>query len=131
MIAGEHQPPFVHALAHAMNAALGNVGKTVVYTESIEANPVNQLESLRDLVNDLNAGKVDFLVILGGESGLRRACGFQFCDRAAEGHDCAFIPAFTTTKRPSFATGTLRPRIRWNPGAMPARMTAPSASSSR
>ena len=32
----------VHALAHAMNAALGNVGKTVVYTESIEANPVNR-----------------------------------------------------------------------------------------
>jgi MoCo/4Fe-4S cofactor protein with predicted Tat translocation signal len=65
VIAGEHQPPFIHALAHAINAALGNVGKTVVYTESIEAYPVNQMDSLRDLVNDLNAGKVDFLVILG------------------------------------------------------------------
>ena len=43
VIAGAQQPPFVHALAHAMNAALGNVGKTVVYTESIEANPVNEL----------------------------------------------------------------------------------------
>src|SRR6185437_6617217 len=49
VVAGEHQPPFVHALAHAINAALGNVGKTVVYTESIEANSVNQVESLRDL----------------------------------------------------------------------------------
>jgi molybdopterin-containing oxidoreductase family iron-sulfur binding subunit len=66
VIAGEHQPPFVHALAHAMNAALGNVGKTVVYTDSVEPNPVNQLESLSDLVSDLNAGKVDFLLILGG-----------------------------------------------------------------
>jgi MoCo/4Fe-4S cofactor protein with predicted Tat translocation signal len=65
VIAGEHQPPFVHALAHAMNAALGNVGKTVVYSESVEVSPVNQLESLGDLVGDLNAGKVDFLVILG------------------------------------------------------------------
>ncbi len=65
MIAGEYQPPFVHALAHAMNAALGNVGKTVAYTESIEVNPVNQMDSLRELVNDLNAGKVQFLLILG------------------------------------------------------------------
>ncbi len=51
MIAGEQQPPIVHALAHAMNAALGNVGKTVFYTDSIEANPVNQIDSLRDLVD--------------------------------------------------------------------------------
>jgi molybdopterin-containing oxidoreductase family iron-sulfur binding subunit len=65
VIAGDYQPPFVHALAHAMNAALGNVGKTVAYTESIEVNPVNQMDSLRELVNDLNAGKVQFLLVLG------------------------------------------------------------------
>ena len=78
VIAGEHQPPFVHALAHAMNAALGNVGKTVVYTESVEPNPVNQLESLRDLVNDLNAGQVDFLVILGGNPVYDAPVDFDF-----------------------------------------------------
>ncbi|MGH9671274.1 MAG: 4Fe-4S dicluster domain-containing protein, partial [Terriglobales bacterium] len=66
MIAGDGQPPAVHALAHAMNQALGNVGKTVVYTDPIEANPVDQTDSLRDLVQDLAAGKVDLLVILGG-----------------------------------------------------------------
>jgi MoCo/4Fe-4S cofactor protein with predicted Tat translocation signal len=66
VIAGETQPPIVHAMAHAMNAALGNVGKTVDYTESIEAEPVDQIESLKDLVSDLNADKVEFLLILGG-----------------------------------------------------------------
>ncbi|MGH9708521.1 MAG: TAT-variant-translocated molybdopterin oxidoreductase, partial [Candidatus Acidiferrales bacterium] len=45
VVAGQEQPPAVHALAHAMNAALGNVGKTVTYTEPLEAEPVNELES--------------------------------------------------------------------------------------
>jgi len=66
IIPGDHQPPAVHALAHAMNAALGNVGKTVVYTDPVSTNPVNQIESLRDLVGDMRAGKVDLLVIMGG-----------------------------------------------------------------
>jgi MoCo/4Fe-4S cofactor protein with predicted Tat translocation signal len=66
VIAGDHQPPAVHALAHAMNAALGNVGKTVVYTEPVDANPVNQTESLRNLVSDMRAGNVDLLIIMGG-----------------------------------------------------------------
>jgi MoCo/4Fe-4S cofactor protein with predicted Tat translocation signal len=66
VIAGEEQPPVVHALAFAMNEALGNVDKTVYFTEPIEANPVNELESLRDLVNDINAGKVELLFMLGG-----------------------------------------------------------------
>jgi len=80
VIPGEHQPPFVHALAHAINAALGNVGKTVTYTESIEPNPVNQLESLTDLVNDLNAGKVNFLVILGANPLYDAPADLNFAD---------------------------------------------------
>jgi molybdopterin-containing oxidoreductase family iron-sulfur binding subunit len=66
VIAGDGQPAAVHALAHAMNQALGNVGKTVVYTQTAEAEPVNQLDSIRDLIADMSAGKVDLLLILGG-----------------------------------------------------------------
>jgi MoCo/4Fe-4S cofactor protein with predicted Tat translocation signal len=66
VIAGEQQPAEIHALAHAINAALGNVGNTVYYTEPVEATPVNQLESLRTLCNDMAAGLVDTLVILAG-----------------------------------------------------------------
>ncbi|HYL61290.1 MAG TPA: molybdopterin oxidoreductase, partial [Candidatus Methylomirabilis sp.] len=65
IVAGEQQPAEVHALAHAINAALGNVGTTVYYTEPVEANPTNHLESLRDLCADMHAGKVDTLLILG------------------------------------------------------------------
>ncbi|MBP7377565.1 MAG: TAT-variant-translocated molybdopterin oxidoreductase, partial [Pyrinomonadaceae bacterium] len=35
VVAGNNQPPIVHALAHAMNAALGNAGQTVVYTDPV------------------------------------------------------------------------------------------------
>ena len=66
IIPGDHQSPAVHALAHAMNQALGNVGKTVVYTDPVDANPVNQTDSLKDLVQDMKSGKVDLLVILSG-----------------------------------------------------------------
>ncbi|MGB7309858.1 MAG: TAT-variant-translocated molybdopterin oxidoreductase [Candidatus Acidiferrales bacterium] len=78
VLVGENQPPVVHALAHAMNAALGNVGKTVTYTESIEISPVSQMASLQDLVNDLNAGKVDLLVILGGNPVYDAPADFNF-----------------------------------------------------
>jgi MoCo/4Fe-4S cofactor protein with predicted Tat translocation signal len=65
VVAGEFQPAEVHALAHAINASLGNVGTTLYYTEPVEANPVNQLESFTELCADMDAGKVDTLLIFG------------------------------------------------------------------
>jgi len=64
VIPGEQQTPDVHLAAIAINQALGNVGKTVVYTETINPLPSIQGEDLKSLVADLNAGKVDWLVIL-------------------------------------------------------------------
>jgi len=66
VLAGDNQPPFIHALAHAMNSALGNVGKTVFYTDPLEINPVDHRESLQALLADIDAGLVELLVIIGG-----------------------------------------------------------------
>ena len=66
IIPGEQQSPAVHALAHAMNQALGNVGSTVHHTEPLEFAPVDQSASLHELVADMNAGEVDVLLIIGG-----------------------------------------------------------------
>ena len=66
VIAGADQPPAVHALSHAMNAVLDNAGRTVTYINPIEASPVDQPQSLRDLTADMHAGHVDLLVVLGG-----------------------------------------------------------------
>jgi len=80
VIAGDHQPAVVHALAHELNQALGNVGKTVFYTDPIDANPVNQAESLKDLVADMRGGKVDILIILGGNPAYDAPVDFGFAD---------------------------------------------------
>ena len=65
IVAGREQPPFVHALAHAMNAALGAVGNTVFYTDPIEANPTNESGSLNQLVTDMASGQAQAVFILG------------------------------------------------------------------
>jgi molybdopterin-containing oxidoreductase family iron-sulfur binding subunit len=69
VIAGDESAPAVHALAHAMNEALGNVGQTVFYTDPVEFTPANfngNVQSLRELVQDLDAGAVELLVVVGG-----------------------------------------------------------------
>jgi molybdopterin-containing oxidoreductase family iron-sulfur binding subunit len=65
VVAGEDQPAAVQALAHAMNVALANVGRTVVYTEPVEAVAEMQGLTLRTLVDDMRAGRVDLLLMLG------------------------------------------------------------------
>ena len=66
VLAGDRQPPIVHLLAHALNDHLGNVGQTVTYTAPIDARPGDRTQSLRELVQDMEQGRVEFLVILGG-----------------------------------------------------------------
>ena len=64
VIPGEQQSPAVHLAAIAINQALGNVGKTVVYTETVNPMPSIQGDDIVTLVNDIKAGKVDWLLIL-------------------------------------------------------------------
>jgi molybdopterin-containing oxidoreductase family iron-sulfur binding subunit len=66
VIAGDYQPPIVHALAHAMNATLESVGKTVTYTDPISPSDKTQIDGLRELVADIDAGSVKMLVVMGG-----------------------------------------------------------------
>src|SRR5579863_5279881 len=80
VVAGEHQNPETHALAHLLNESLGNVGKTVFYTDPVDANPVNQTESIKDLAADMRAGKVDLLIILGGNPAYDAPADLNFAD---------------------------------------------------
>ena len=66
VIAGDGQPAEVHALAHAINRQLDNVGKTVEYLSPVEAEPIDQLASLTALIGQINRGEVKALIVLGG-----------------------------------------------------------------
>ena len=65
VIPGLYQDESVAALALAINQALGNIGKTVaVSSEPAIPLPSDQNGDFRNLVADMNAGKVDWLIIL-------------------------------------------------------------------
>ncbi len=63
--AGLAQPAPIHALAHLLNAALGGVGATVVYTEDPDGARPTHAESIRRLAEDMKAGQVETLLVLG------------------------------------------------------------------
>src|SRR5690606_16167388 len=78
---GEEQPPILHALAHAINAQLQAAGATVTYTEPVRARVVDDLASLRELCNDIDAGSVELLVILGGNPVYTAPADLQFVEK--------------------------------------------------
>ena len=80
VIPGDNQPASLHALAHAMNAALGAVGNTVFYTEPVEAKPQDQTAALKELVTDMEAGKVDLLLIMGANPVYESPADLPFAD---------------------------------------------------
>ncbi len=74
VIAGDQQPAAVHALAHAMNQALGNVGATVGFTPPARVNTAAPLE---ELAADMTAGAVDTLVVLEGNPVFTAPCNLN------------------------------------------------------
>jgi molybdopterin-containing oxidoreductase family iron-sulfur binding subunit len=80
VIPGLYQDPSVAQLALAINDVLGNVGKTAFVTETVNPLPSDQIASMKALVSDLNAGKVDWLVILNANPIYSAPADLNFAD---------------------------------------------------
>lgn len=66
IVCGETQPAEVHAAVHALNAQLGNHGKTVTFTKHADADRSGGLEAIKLFAEKCNAGEIKSLLILGG-----------------------------------------------------------------
>ena len=84
VIAGANQSPQVHALAHQINQALGNVGKTVSYTEPVEANPTDQMTDIKQLVAEMLSGTVKAILIFGGNPAFDAPVDLEFSKAIAK-----------------------------------------------
>jgi len=75
ILAGRRQPPLVHALVHAMNATLGNLGNTVELRSGTSSSNVGNLEELETAIG---AGQVETLVVLGGNPAYNAPADLDF-----------------------------------------------------
>jgi molybdopterin-containing oxidoreductase family iron-sulfur binding subunit len=81
VMVGEPQPPGVHALGHSLNAVLGNAGQTVVYTEPVEAEPMDEIASLGELAADMDGGRVSTLIIIECNPVFTAPADFEFAGK--------------------------------------------------
>jgi molybdopterin-containing oxidoreductase family iron-sulfur binding subunit len=65
VVAGATQPPVVHAIAHAINKQLGNVGQTVTMTQVVDGISPDCTADLQALAAALSAGTCETLIFLG------------------------------------------------------------------
>jgi molybdopterin-containing oxidoreductase family iron-sulfur binding subunit len=66
VLAGPGLPPGIHALVHVINAALGNIGRTVHYTADADAQRPAHVAGVAALAAEIDSGEVDTLVVIGG-----------------------------------------------------------------
>jgi molybdopterin-containing oxidoreductase family iron-sulfur binding subunit len=84
VVVGARQPAVVHALAHAINAGLGAAGATVTYAPVADPDELNVATDLKALTDDMAGGKVDALVILGGNPVYDAPADLAFGDKLAK-----------------------------------------------
>jgi MoCo/4Fe-4S cofactor protein with predicted Tat translocation signal len=84
IMVGPGQPPEVHAVAHLLNLALGNVGGPVAYTVEPDADRPSHADGLAELTARMNSGQVSTLLILGGNPVYTAPADLNFVEALAK-----------------------------------------------
>ncbi len=80
VVAGDTQPPEVHALAHLANEILGNVGKTVFTSDPVAAGALSGTPAFVELAREIAAGNVAMLLVLGGNPVFSAPADLKFAE---------------------------------------------------
>ncbi len=80
VVAGDRQPPVVHAMVHRINEALNNVGGLVELGAPAAFNAENQVASLMSLTDAMRNGDVETLIVLGGNPVYQAPADLAFAD---------------------------------------------------
>ncbi|MEO6327276.1 MAG: TAT-variant-translocated molybdopterin oxidoreductase [Thermoanaerobaculia bacterium] len=80
VVAGPTLSPAAQVLVHAINQALGNGGQSLLTTEAVEADPVDQAASLRELVQAMAKGEVEALVVLDANPVFTAPCDLSIAN---------------------------------------------------
>ena len=83
IVVGPRQPAAAHALGHVLNAALGNVGAAVWYSDDPEGSRASHGPALAKLASDLGAGLVDTLIVVGGNPAYDAPSDLNFAKKLA------------------------------------------------
>jgi Fe-S-cluster-containing dehydrogenase component/anaerobic selenocysteine-containing dehydrogenase len=94
VVAGEGQPAVVHSLAALLNVALGNVGASVSYVVPAVLDAGSAAHTLEPLVSELDAGRVESLVILGGNPSYTAPRDIDFGRRIRRAKTTAYLGTY-------------------------------------
>ena len=84
VVVGTRQPAAVHALANALNFALGNFGRTLVLVPTVDERIEGPIDGIGALAQDLQSGNVETLLILGGNPVLDAPANLNFGELVAK-----------------------------------------------
>ncbi len=94
VLVGPRQPAELHALAHAINSALGNVGRTIDYAESPVVDAGTDAFDLLPLAAALDTGEVDTLIVVGGNPAYSAPADLELAARLSRAEESVYLGTY-------------------------------------